>query len=160
MRAESAHAALLVVIVAGLALAGFATYETFVPAAAGICSINQFVSCSAVDKSGHTSTLGVPDWAVGLGGFLVLLGLDVPLYRTWRRDLLKAVVVVSGLGLVASAYFAYVELAVIGALCPVCFSTYVADAAAFALSFWLLRSSSSASDADDEGSTAQRNPSP
>ncbi|MFI5412995.1 MAG: vitamin K epoxide reductase family protein [Candidatus Lutacidiplasmatales archaeon] len=137
MRAESAHAALLLMIIAGLGLAVFATLETYIPALQSACSVNPFLSCSKVDTSGHTTTFGIPDWSVGVGGFLFLLALDIPLYRTWRRDLLTGVVVVSFLGLVTSAYFAYVELAIIHALCPVCFSTYVADGLVFVLALWL-----------------------
>jgi uncharacterized membrane protein len=141
MKAESVHAALLLFVIAGLGLSAFATAETLMPSLQTGCSISPFLSCSAVDRSGHTTTLGVPDWAIGLGGFVVLLALEIPLYLTWRRDLLTGVVVVSGLGLVVSAYLGYVELAVIHALCPVCFSTYLADAAVFGLSLWLLVSS-------------------
>jgi len=137
MRAESAHAALLLMIIAGLGLAVFATLETYIPALQSACSVSPFFSCAKVDSSGQTSTLGIPDWSVGVGGFLLLLALDLPLYRTWRRDLLTGVVLVSFLGLVASAYFAYVELAIIHALCPVCFSTYVADGLVFVLALWL-----------------------
>ena len=154
MRAESVHAALLVVLVAGLGLAVYAAVETLYPAT-GACNINSYVSCAKVATSSHTTTLGVPDWAIGIAGFLVLLALDVPLYRTWRRDLLRAVVVVAGLGLVLAAYFAYVELAVIQALCLVCFSTYAADGVAFALAVWLLRSSSDAPLAEGPGTSSE-----
>jgi uncharacterized membrane protein len=149
MRAESVHAALLLVIVAGLGLSAFATYETFFPAAASVCSPTPLISCSKVDQSGHTTTLGVPDWLIGLGGFVALLALEIPLYATWRRDLLTAVVALSGIGLAVAAYLAYVELAVIHALCPVCFSTYAVDGIAFALSLWLFLSSRGAATADD-----------
>jgi uncharacterized membrane protein len=150
MRAETLHAALLVVLVAGLGLSAFAAYETLNPSVASVCSVSAFVSCSKVDQSGHTTTLGVPDWLIGIGGFVVLLALDVPLYATWRRDLLTAVVAVSGLGLAVAVYLATVELTVIHALCPVCFSTYLLDGAAFGLSLWLLVSSRRADPDDDE----------
>jgi uncharacterized membrane protein len=154
VKAESVHAALLLFVVAGLGLAVFASLETYIPALQSACSVSVFFSCSKVDQSGHTSIGLVPDWAIGVSGFLVLLGLDVPLYRTWRRDLLKGVVVVSALGLVVSAYLAYVELAIIHALCPVCFSTYVADGLVFALSAWLLWSSGRSDDEEDAESEA------
>jgi uncharacterized membrane protein len=149
MRAETVHAALLVVIVAGLGLSAFAAYETYYPAAQGFCSVSKYISCSAVDESGHTYTLGVPDWLIGVGGFVALLVLDIPLYRSWRRDLLQGVVAVSGIGLVVAVYLGYVELAVIHALCPVCFSTYLMDGVVFLLSLWLLLSGRGA-DAKDE----------
>ena len=78
-----------------------------------------------------------------------MLGLEIPLYRTWRRDFLTGVLVVSGLGLVAAVYLGYVELDVIHALCPVCFSTYVADTIVFLLSLWLFWSSRGAASGDE-----------
>jgi uncharacterized membrane protein len=137
MKAESVHAALLLLVIAGLGLAVYATLETYIPAFQGVCSVSPFFSCSRVVASGDTGTLGVPDWLIGVGGFLVLLGLEVPLFRTWRRDLLTGVVVVSGLGLAVSAYLGYVELGVIHALCPICFTSYVVDGLVFLLSLWL-----------------------
>ncbi|MCI4324974.1 MAG: vitamin K epoxide reductase family protein [Thermoplasmata archaeon] len=151
MKAESVHAALLLMVVVGLGLAVFATLETYIPPLQGACSVNPFISCSKVDTSNHTSTLGIPDWSIGVAGFVVLLGLEIPLYRTWRRDLLTGVLAVSGLGIVAAVYLGYVELDVIHALCPVCFSTYVADTIVFLLSLWLFWSSRGAASGDEAG---------
>jgi uncharacterized membrane protein len=137
MKAESVHAALLLLVIAGLGLATFATLESSIPALQNSCSVSAFFSCHAVDTSGHTMIAWVPDWSIGLGGFLVLLALEIPLFRTWRRDLLTGVVAVSGLGLLVSVYLGYVELDVIHALCPICFSTYVVDGLVFLLSLWL-----------------------
>ena len=154
MRAESLHAALLIVVIAGLGLSLYATYETFTPSAQAGCTINSKISCATVDQSGHTTTFGIPDWAIGVAGFALLLVLDVALYATWRPELLKAVVLVSGLGLVAAAYLLYVEVVVIGGLCPVCFSTYVVDGAAFGLSLQLWRLSARADASDDDAESA------
>lgn len=156
MRAESVHAALLMVVIIGLGLAVFAALESVIPALQGVCTVSLFFSCSRVDSSAYTTTLGVQDYFIGIAGFLILLGLAIPLFRTWRRDLLKAVVGFSAVGLAIAAYFAYVELAVIHAFCLVCFSTYVADAAVLGLSLWLLRSSASAPDDSEEDQAGSR----
>ena len=159
MRAESVHAALLIVVIVGLGLAVFAAVESIFPAAEGFCSVNSYVSCAKVDSSGHTTTLGIQDWAIGIAGFVLLLVIDIPLYRTWRPDLLKALVGLSALGVVVSAYFAYVELAIIQALCLVCFSTYLANGAVLVLSLYLLRTSSSDEhDADANESASDSEP--
>ncbi|MCI4349053.1 MAG: vitamin K epoxide reductase family protein [Thermoplasmata archaeon] len=127
MRAETLHAIVLLALVGGLGLSIFAAYETLYPSAQSVCNINPFFSCSKVDSSAYSKTLGVPDWAIGIAGFVLLLALDVPLYRTWRRDLLLGLTLVSVFGVVISAYFAYVELAIIRAFCPVCLSAYLAN---------------------------------
>ena len=127
MRAESWHAIILVAAFVGLGLSLYAAYEVTNTAAQASCSVSAFFSCQKVDSSSLTSTLGVPDWAWGVGGFVLLIALDVPLYRTWHRSWLTALLGASVVGLALSAYLAYVELAQIGAFCPVCGSAYLAN---------------------------------
>jgi uncharacterized membrane protein len=156
MRAESVHAALLVLIAAGLGLSAFAAFETYYPPWQRVCSVSKLISCSAVDESGHTKLGSVPDWFIGLAGFVALTALDVRLYSTWRRDLLQAVVALSGIGLVVALYLGYVELAIIHALCPVCFSIYVVDGVVFLMSLWLLRAGQGSDGKDDDASEPDR----
>lgn len=146
MRAESLHAIVLLALVAGLAASAFAGYETLNPSSEKICSINPFVSCAKIDNSGHTTTFGVPDWILGVAGYVALLALDVGVYRTWRRDLLLGLTALSGLGVAFSAYLAYIELVVIVGLCPVCLTAYLANALAFGALIALVRQGRSAPD--------------
>ena len=127
MRAETLHQILLGAILVGLGLSLYAGYEVLNPAAASSCSFFRQFSCAAVLDSQKTSTFGVSDWIWGTAGFLALLAIDVPLYRTWRRVFLNVLMLVAGLGLVLAAYLAWVEVTQIGSLCPVCVGTYVAD---------------------------------
>ena len=158
MRAESLHAALLIVVIAGLGLSLYAAYESLNPDSQSGCSIQGTpISCAKIDQSHHTTTFGVQDYDIGIAGFAVLLVLDIALYATWRPELLKAFVVVSGLGLAAALYLLYVEVAVIGGLCPVCFSTYVMDGAAFALSLQLWRMSDRADASDEAAESSPKN---
>jgi uncharacterized membrane protein len=143
VRAESLHAILLLALVVGLGLAIFAYAESIQPSLQNECSVNSYFSCHKIDSSGLTTTLGIPDYAWGIGGFVLLLALDVPLYRTWRRDLLMAVVGVSAVGVGLSAYLAYVEIVLINGICPVCLSAYLANLVAFGAAFglwWIGRS--------------------
>ncbi len=140
MRAATVHTIILLAAFAGLLVSGWAAYESTHPAVQGTCTVNAFVSCAAVDTSGHTTTLGVPDWAIGIGGFVLLIALDIPLYRTWKRPWLLAVTGFAGLGIATSVYFAYIELAIIHAFCLVCFSAYLADAVVLAGALYLIRS--------------------
>ncbi|HEY6238413.1 MAG TPA: vitamin K epoxide reductase family protein [Thermoplasmata archaeon] len=139
MRAETTHAVILLAIVAGLGFALFAAYETVFPAAEGFCSVSPFFSCAAVDQSSHTTTLGVQDWAWGIAGFALLLALDVPLYRTWKRSWLVALTLASLAGALFSVYLAYVELGIIGALCPVCLGAYLCNAVVLGFALVLVR---------------------
>ena len=127
MRAETAHALVLLGLVAGLAFSTYAWYESVNTSAQGLCSINSYVSCGKIDTSGHTTTLGIQDYLWGIGGFVVMLALDIPLYRSWNRRLLEFLTVVSAAGAILSVYFAYLELVVIQGLCIICLGAYFSN---------------------------------
>lgn len=124
----------------GLILALFAAAEYFDSGLRTACSFGSFFSCGAVDNSGLTNTLGIPDYLWGIGGFLVILvvaGLAerFPGDPRWTY----ALVAITSAGVALSLYLLYVELALVHALCPVCASAYVfggvAWVGAIALSF-------------------------
>src|SRR5580693_6199998 len=87
--AETLYALLLVVLLGGLAAASYAAYEVLNPAAAAVCSVNSKVSCSAVAGSGHTTLFGVPDWAIGIAGYVAMFAIALLAYRTFDRQYLK-----------------------------------------------------------------------
>lgn len=124
----------------GLIVSVFAAAEFFDATLRSICSINSFFSCALVDQSGRTSTLGVPDYAWGIGGFLAILVVagiaEVrPSAPVWSYALLG----LTSAGVVLSLYFLYVELAFIGALCVVCATAYGFGALAWIGSIELAR---------------------
>lgn len=139
MDARTLHAVLPVAIVVGLGLSIFAAYESIYPAAEAACNVNGFVSCGKVDQSAHTTTFGIQDYWIGIGGFLALLAVDIPLLRTYKPSLLYTLTGLSALGAAAAVYFGYVELVVIGALCLVCLGTYLANAVVLAAALLLVR---------------------
>lgn len=107
----------------GLLVAIFAAVEFFEASLRGVCSINQFFSCAVVDESGKTTTFGIPDYLWGIGGFVVLM-IVAGLAERRPRDVRPAyALTLLATGAVAlSAYFIYVQLAEIHALCVVCAS--------------------------------------
>lgn len=139
IRAETAHALVLLALVAGLGLSVYAGYETVNPALQGSCSFTAYFSCAKIDTSGHTTTFGVEDYVWGIAGFVVMLALDIPLYRSWDRRLLEGLTVLSGLGAALSVYFAYVELAVIQGVCVICLGAYLANVVVLAFLLVLVR---------------------
>jgi uncharacterized membrane protein len=142
MRSETLHAILPLAIVAGLAFSVFAAAESLDPALQGVCSISSFVSCHKIDVSHYTTTLGIPDYDLGIAGFVVLFALDIQVYRLGRGRWLDALTVVSVIGLGFSVYLAYLELVKIGALCLICFGAYLSNVATLATAAWLRRPSS------------------
>ncbi|HLY77221.1 MAG TPA: vitamin K epoxide reductase family protein [Thermoplasmata archaeon] len=142
MRSETLHAALPLAILAGLALSLFAAAETLDPALRAACSVSPFFSCAKVDQSAYTTTFGIPDYLIGIGGFVIMFALDIQVYRVGRGRWLDLLTLFSVLGLALSVYFAWVELAVIGAFCLVCFSSYLCNGAVLVLALQLRRRSS------------------
>lgn len=107
----------------GLLVALFAAAEYFTASLRSACTINQFFSCGTVDRSGLTSTLGVPDYAWGIGGFVALLIVAaVAEKRATDPRPTYALLALSTVGVLLSADFLYTQLARIHALCLVCAS--------------------------------------
>ncbi len=123
----------------GLVLSVFAAIEIFNSSAQAICSFNPFISCSKVDNSGRTTTLGIADWIWGVAGFAGTLVLVAVGERTENRRVDWALLLWITIGVALSIYLAYVELAVIGALCIVCFGTYIVNFAAWLAAIGLVR---------------------
>lgn len=124
----------------GMVIAIFAAAELLDTALRQVCSFNGFFSCSAVDSSGKTTFLAVPDYAWGIAGFIAILALNGVAER--RPDSLPAAYALLGLttaGVGLALYFLYVELALINALCVVCFAAYVAGFVAWAGAIELAR---------------------
>ncbi|MHB8351550.1 MAG: vitamin K epoxide reductase family protein [Thermoplasmata archaeon] len=137
--ARTLHRALFLAILVGLAFSLYASFEVLDPALQSSCSVTPYFSCRAVDESGVTHLGPLPDWSVGLGGFLLLLALDLPLLTSYDPRLLNGVVAVSAVGAVVALGLGYVELGVIRALCPVCLGAYLSDAAVLLLALALVR---------------------
>ncbi|MCI4334807.1 MAG: vitamin K epoxide reductase family protein [Thermoplasmata archaeon] len=133
------HRLLLVCLLAGIGFSAFAAFEVLDPALQSSCSVSAFFSCGAVDKSGRTSIGPVPDWSIGLAGFVLMLAVDVPLLRSYDPRLLFGLLGLAALGLAIAGYLAYVELYLIHALCPICLGAYLSDLAVLLLALVLVR---------------------
>ncbi len=139
VRAETLYSLLIVLTIGGVVAASYAAYEVVNPEAAKVCSPNPFLSCQKVLASGHTTILGIPDWSIGLSGYLVMLVLAILAYRTFDRRYLKALTALSALGMVIVGYLVYTELVVVGAICPVCTTAHLLNVGVLAVALWLLR---------------------
>ena len=92
------------------------------------CNINSVWSCSKVFLSGYTKfppgAYGISLWVYGVVWFPLMLVLGywfVRKYGSLRGEIMVPVLMV---GNIFTLYLWYLELAVIGALCPVCISLY------------------------------------
>ena len=130
----------------GLIVAIFAAFEFYTASLRSVCSINSFLSCGAVDRSGRTTTLGIPDYLWGVGGFVALLVVAAIAERRPRDVRFAALLAVFATAAVAlSAYFLWVQLAQIHALCIVCATAEAFGAIVWGLSLVLVRRTARAS---------------
>ena len=140
MRTSSLRSLIYFAAGVGLIVSIFAALEFYEASLRSLCSIGSFFSCSVVDQSGRTTTLGVPDYAWGLGGFvLILVFAAIAEARAKEPRWADALLGLTTVGLALSLYFLYVQLALIGAFCVVCASAYVFGAVAWVGTIGLAR---------------------
>jgi len=110
----------------GLIVSIFTYLEGIEASLQSLCTVNAFVSCSAVAKSGKTTLFGISDSYIGIGGF-VLIFVVAAIAESRRKEMLwpYLLLFVTTCGVGLSAYFGYVELVQINALCPVCLTAYI-----------------------------------
>jgi len=144
----------------GLIVAIFTFAETLDASLQSICTVNAFVSCAAVAKSGKTSLFGISDSFYGIGGFILIFivaAIAESRKREMRWGYLLLLLTTVGVGL--SVYFAYVQIAEIGALCPVCATGWVLGWITWAATILLvlrMRAKARARAEDRTASTAER----
>ena len=78
--------------------------------------------CETVNNSPYSEIGGVPIAYLGLGAYLVVIGLLYLEKREgfWRDNSQLLVFGISLVGVIYSAYLTYLEIAVIYAICPYC----------------------------------------
>jgi uncharacterized membrane protein len=120
--------AFIVLSIGGIGDAIYHSYEELTEQFGSFCNINSKVSCSGVFESGHTSLFGVPFFVLGLIWFPLALVLGIlTMERFETKTLLNGLIMLPFLmiGNIFTIYLWYVELGVIGIICPVCVSLYV-----------------------------------
>lgn len=110
----------------GIILSIFSGLELVFTSLTQLCSFSGFFSCAAVSQSSYSYFLYLPDWLWGLGGFIIFIALAAlaeryPYDPRWAWALLG----MTSIGAVLTFYFLYIQLAVIGAFCIICTSSYV-----------------------------------
>ncbi len=103
----------------GLAIAG---YLSVVELGGGVPVCGPLKGCEAVALSEYSRLAGVPVAVYGVALSLLLLGLAVAWWRTDRYRLLLAHYALSLVGVLFEAYFLYLQVFVIGAVCVWCTS--------------------------------------
>ena len=129
------------VVLASLDLVGLAiaTYLSAVELQGLVPYCGQLTGCEQVALSEYARIGGVPVAVLGMVLSISLLILAVAWTRTDRMELLAAHYGLSLLGVVFEAYFTYLEVFVIGAICIWCASYGLSLVARFAVALWVWR---------------------
>jgi uncharacterized membrane protein len=77
-------------------------------------------SCDAVTQGAYAEIAGIPLAAIGLAGYVTLLGLSLLGWVGHTRPAAAALVTLSGVGLAVSVYLVHLQLNVIEAICSWC----------------------------------------
>jgi uncharacterized membrane protein len=98
------------------------------------CNINSQISCAGVYQSGHTSIFGIPFYALGLAWFPLVLILGLATSKLGKDPMNGEILLpVLMVGNVFTAYLWYLEISVIGIICPLCVGCYAVNYALTAL---------------------------
>ena len=120
--------------IVGLALVGtvVSAYLTWVHYSGSLALCIGVGGCEAVQTSRYSMIGPIPVALIGLAGFVAILAAAI----AYARGADGALVVLFGTSLAASlyvAYLTYLELFVLGAICPWCVSVAVCAVAVFGL---------------------------
>jgi uncharacterized membrane protein len=130
--------AMVAFAVAGLLVSAYLAYLSFTPPTS--CPIGEYAifSCNAVIYSQYSHFYGVSVALLGLGWFVVVLGLIGLAW--WDERFMWGVVVWSLLGAAGVAGLVYTEIFLLGSICPLCTIAHVTGLAVLALSIASVRS--------------------
>ncbi len=115
----------LLVLICALSFLGIADswylYQSAVTDTALSCDIGAGLDgCNIVAQSAYSKLLGIPVALYGVGFFALMFALAALLLVRPTRGLQKALMALSVVGVVASAVFVFIQVALIKALCVYC----------------------------------------
>jgi uncharacterized membrane protein len=133
-------------VMQGIALIGLAiaAYLTITKLAGGSPICGPLQGCQTVDASPYSSILGIPTAAFGVLYSLTILVATAAWWRSADRRILLTAYAVSLAGVVMEAYFVYLQVAVIGAVCVWCAAYGLTVVAGFIANIIALRRPASA----------------
>lgn len=98
--------------------------------------------CNIVLTSSYSTILGVPISVLGAVYYLTILVGSIAYIDTKRAAILKFTAIATSIGMLASLYFFYLQLAVIKAWCQFCILSLITSTLLFVfgcITYWTLR---------------------
>lgn len=128
--------ALAALSLAGVVVSGYLTWQALItPVGACPLVLSGFFGCSAVLSSQYARIGDMPTALFGLVWFIVAVALSLGIPR--NRRLIVALLAWSVVGLVGVAGLVYIELFIVGAICPFCAAAHLLGLAVFGLAVLL-----------------------
>jgi uncharacterized membrane protein len=137
MSRKTLFALMAISAVVGLSMSAYLTYLSSTPPT--VCPVGDYgvFSCTDVIWSEYAHFYGVSVAMLGLGWFIIALGLIIV---AWRNEAsVVGMVAWSVLGAVGVAGFVYTEIFLLGSICQLCTITHIAGLVILALSIVALR---------------------
>ena len=124
----------LALVVIGLAVSAYLTYEHFTASATLACSDNGVVNCLQVTTSAQSKVFGIPVALLGLLYFVAMVPACLPVAWRSRSSWLRYGRIGAGIvGIGFVFYLLYSELFTIGKICLYCTAVHVVTVALFAV---------------------------
>jgi uncharacterized membrane protein len=119
----------------GLAASAYLTVEHFTASTLLACPENATINCAKVTTSRWSHVFGVPVAVLGLGYFVLLVGLCLP--WAWRAAALQRWRIAAvAIGALTVVYLVYIELFKVDAICLWCTAVHVCTIAVLATVLW------------------------
>jgi uncharacterized membrane protein len=137
MSRKTLFALMVTSAVVGLSMSAYLTYLSFTPPT--VCPVGDYgvFSCTDVIWSEYAHFYGVSVAMLGLGWFIIALGLIIV---AWQNEAsVIGMVAWSVLGAVGVTGFVYTEIFLLGSICQLCTITHIAGLTILALSIVTLR---------------------
>ena len=135
--------ALMFLSVLGLADSGYLYWRhyrsTLIPSGSEQLASCPAGGCALVTEGEYSEVRGIPLATVGLVGYLALLALSGLAAVFGSRRIVGAIIAISGIGVLVSAFLLYLQVAVIRAICSWCILSALTMASILILSVLLLR---------------------
>jgi uncharacterized membrane protein len=124
----------LLLVVAGIAVAGYLTVEHYTASTTLACPETGVVNCQKVTTSAQSVVVGIPVALLGLLYFAAMLPLCLPVaWRSARWELRSGRAGLSLVGVGFVVYLVYTELFTLNAICLWCTAVHVITLALFAV---------------------------
>lgn len=95
--------------------------------------------CEIVLKSGQSTIIGIPVALLGSVYYLVVLILSIAFLESRKMIVLRFASFFTIIGIIASAYFVYLQFFVIGQICQYCMISAGTSTGLFGLGVWVRR---------------------